>query len=149
MNDKFNNLETLTKNFLAADADIAAQVVTFEEKLRDVLADYDQHELPAIAVQTTGYASSENLGKAPDIFLTIEVVSRGASLGTIDGKVKEIASLVMDKLRAESPTNDGKGLNENIEIIDVESVQFFPPDNEDNQFTVSAFVNVIMTILEK
>lgn len=147
MVDKFNAVENSLKTFLAADTAIAAQVNLFHVKLRDDIAQYANHELPAVAVHSFGYGEGED-DYFPVINCLVEIINRGGDLDTVDGKVKEIASLAINALRLESPLRGGKGFSGSVESIDVsEALIDFAVD--ESVYTVFAGIRVNVGLVEK
>jgi hypothetical protein len=151
MNDKFNTVENLVKNFLSADSDLAGIVNTFEQKLRADVNTYMQHELPAIAVHSTGYGidvTQSDSRKLAYIDTTIEIVHRGGDLASVDDTVKQITSLVIDKLRLESPLNDGGGFGQAVDDIRIDRADIIP-SQINNAFTVIGNVDAQIGIIER
>jgi len=150
MQNKFNVIEGLVLSFLQADTEITALAKSFHEKIKPDIPDYYDHELPAIAVNMNQFYRPENTIKST-ISGVVEIVNLGADLNAMDDTVKELASLVINKLIAESPTNRGRGFNDQVEEILVDDAEIISaPLNEDfTDFAVTAFINISIGVVER
>jgi len=147
MQDKFNTVENLILNFLQNDSNVAALVNHFHTKILDDIAKYPNHQLPAVAVHAIGYSQEESR-ITNTISAIVEIVNRGGDLESVDGKVKEIASLIIDKLNAESPRDGyGAGLSDNVEDVYIVSANIIPV-RLPNGFIVSGICEVNVEIRE-
>lgn len=147
MNDVFNTIESELITLLSGDATITAEVPAdhFHEKLKADLKNYYDHMLPAIAAHSIGYTRGDD-GVTHIIHSVIEVVHKGGDLATVDGKVKKIMSLIMDKLNDENRAYGGL-LDQNVEDVYVTGGDVIPAQSE-NVFLVSGLLNVDCEIVE-
>jgi len=152
MDDALNNVETIVKNFIAADTDIAALAPTIHEKIKSNIRNYMDHELPAIAVHCTGYLEHEGDRHMALAGVFIEIINSGADLSAVDTTVKQILSLVYKKLRDESPHMErgGRGINDELDDIIVREGPVIPwdPEEEDELFLVSGSINAEVYFVE-
>lgn len=151
MTNKFNQVESLITAFVSADGDLAAEFNLVHEKLKEETREYHTHQLPACGVWASGYQLGDQIGgKLAEIQVIVEVVYRGGDLATVDNKVKELASLLTDKFRAESPSNRGLGFSGQAADISVDRIEFIDYGKDANmQFTISAFLYLTIGVLEK
>lgn len=148
MVNKFNAIESSIVSFLSGDSDLSALVNKFHEKIIEDVSRYSVNELPAVAVHSIGYSTDDEFDRYPFINVYIEIVHAGANLATVDGLVKQIASLVIDKLRSESPGNDGNGLSGTVDEIRIDNFTIAAaPDNA--QYRVIAAGQVSVGIVER
>ena len=149
MQNKFNEIENKILTFLQNDSDVSALVNYFHTKILADPAKYANHQLPAIAVHSIGY-SNEDQDLIKSIHSVVEVVHRAGDLAAADDKVKEIVSLVIDKLNAESPRDGyGGGLNSpDVDDIYVNSANIVPTQLP-NGFIVSGLIDVTVELIEK
>jgi hypothetical protein len=142
MTDKFNTTENQIVAFLDADSDIYGLVNLVHAKLKEDQRTYYKHEIPAIGVQVIGYQPTEDDRHEKIISCIVEVTSHGGDVAAVDNVVKQIASLVIDKLDAESPYLDGGGISNNFEDIICENASIIPG------WLVGASIEVDVTIKE-
>lgn len=148
MLNKFNAIESAIVSFLNSDAEISALVNKVHEKIIDDVSTYSVHELPAIAVHSMGYTPDGEIDRFPRVNVYIEIVHTGATLATVDSTVKQIASLVIDKLRSESPRNGGNGFSDVADDVAIGNFSIFAaPDNA--QYRVIAAGQVDVGIVER
>lgn len=148
MLNKFNAIESAIVSFLNSDAEISALVNKVHEKIIDDVSTYSVNELPAIAVHSMGYTPDSEIDRYPRVNVYIEIVHTGGTLATVDSTVKQIASMVIDKLRSESPRNDGKGFSGVADDIAIGNFSIFAaPDNA--QYRVIAAGQVDVGIVER
>ena len=151
MTNKFNQIESLVAAFVSNDSDLSAEFNLVHEKLKEETREYHTHQLPACGVWASGYQPGDQLGGLlAQVQVLVEVIHRGGDLATVDNKVKELASLLTDKLRAESPNNRGLGFSGQAADISVERIEFIDYGKDANaQFTISAFLYLTIGVLEK
>ncbi len=148
MLDKFNQSESLVVSFLAADSDLTAMVKKFHEKILDDIFAYNINEVPAIAVHSIAFEPDETFDRLQRVRVYIEIVHCGGDLQTVDTLVKQITDLVIDKLRLESPTNEGDGLSGNFDVIEIKNFNIVPvPDN--TQYRVVATGEILLGFISK
>lgn len=147
MNDKFNGVETIIKDFLLADSDVMAIAKLVHEKLRDDILKYSKHETPAIAVHSTGFTGDADDRHNSGIGVFIEIVDTGGDLAVIDGRVKQLESIIIDKLRKESPYLGGKGMSAQLDDIVVSGGTIYPW-NKTGGFLISGNIDVEVYIKE-
>ena len=147
MQNKFNTVENLILNFLQNDADVSAQVKYFHQKLKPDPAKYNRDQLPALAVHAHSY---QNDGFQKNITALVEIVNQGGDMATVDDKVKEIASLVIDKLNAQSARS---GYGATLGSDDVDDIQVTTasvnPEPITSGFLGLGHINVQVTITER
>lgn len=149
MTDKFNAIESALQTYLSGDTDIDAQVELFHTKLKPDLAEYGNHELPAIAVHAFAYRPGESK-HSPTVTAVVEIVNRGGDLDVVDGKVKTIASLVIDKLRRVDPQAgwEATGLSGIAAAINIEGANIQADETSQGIYTVTGEVMVGVGIVE-
>ena len=148
MDDKFNTIETLEKEFFENDSDFS-DVNLFHTKLKADITTYKQHELPAMAVHAFSFEGLEGERKLNYIGTAIEITHRGGDLDTVDGQVKTILSRAINKLRAESPLNHGNGFeNQAIEDIRIDNAEIIF-DRINSVFTVIGSLEVAIGVYER
>lgn len=147
MDDVFNTIESQINSLLSSDTGITAEVPAgnFHEKLMADTRDYYDHKLPAVATHSIGYTRGDD-GIKRIITSVIEVVHKGGDLASIDGKVKKIMSLIIEKLENE---NGGYGghLSQNVDNIYVTDADVIPSRSE-NAFLVSGLIMINCEIVE-
>jgi hypothetical protein len=148
MDDKFNTIEKLQKEFFESDNDICQDVKYFHTKLLADPASYNGDQLPAMAIHAIGFESVEDERKLNYISTIIEITHRGGDLETVDEKVKKIMSNAIDKLRAESPRNHGNGFTDKVDDIRVDNAEIVFGSSQ-GTFTVIASIAVSVGIVER
>ena len=147
MNDKFNTIETAIKEFLDDDTEVKAIAKKVHEKLKADIRKYGKHETPAVAVHCTGFTGKRENPHISAINVFIEIVDSGGDLETVDGRVKELQSIIIDKLRAESPFLGGNGIDEQFDAIFIEDAAVIPWDAA-HGFLISGSINMEVEIVE-
>jgi len=149
MLDKFNTIEDKILTFLQNDSEVSALVKYFHTKVLSDIAKYPTHQLPAVAVHAIGY-SNEERSHLKSVRSVVEIVHRAGDLASADTTVKQIASLVIDKLNAESPRDGyGSGLNTTeVDDVYVSGANIIPVALP-NGFIVSGLLDVEVEIIEK
>jgi hypothetical protein len=127
LDDMFNEVESQLNTLLSADEDISDLVNYFHVKLKGDIEKYRKTELPACATHFTGY-SDNGEGKFIELRGLIEVVHHGGDISVIDDEVKQIVSLIIQKLLNENPEDGyGAGLSNKVDVIYVDNAEIIPP----------------------
>lgn len=147
MDNKFNTIETIIKDYLDDDTDVKAIAKKVHEKLKADIRKYGKHETPAVAVHCTGFSGRRENPHVSTINVFIEIVDSGGDLETVDGRVKQLQSIIIDKLRAESPLLGGGGIDEQLESIFISDAAVIPWDAA-HGFLISGNINMEVEIVE-
>lgn len=148
MTNMLNTVETNMLTFLSADTSLDALVTTFHAKLKMDQRTYSDHEVPAIGVYSQAISTNDDDHRHENLVkLYVEVTDYGGTISTVDDSVKQIADLVMRKLRDESPYRGGNGLSSSVRDIIVRSCQIVPFAIT-NGWMVSASVEVDCLVIE-
>jgi hypothetical protein len=150
MTDKFNTIETQLVAWAQADTDIMAIAALVHEKLKEDPRKYGYNQTPAIAVHALGYESKWGIKDNrhfSEISVFIEVLAHGGDISTLDGQIKQLVSLLIDKLDAESPHRGGKGINNYFDDVYVDRADIEPFSMEKG-WLVMGGINVIIEIAE-
>jgi len=148
VDDKYNAVETLIKDFIEADTAIMAIANLVHEKIKANVRNYHNHEMPAIAVHATNYIGDASERHYSGLAVFLEVVDAGGNLGTVDVRVKQLMSLLIDKFRKESPFISGQGIDEELEDIVVVDGPVIPWDPEQGVFLVTGNINLEVYFVE-
>lgn len=151
MQDKFNSIESLLVAFIQADTETLYKTGALQyvhEKLVDDIRNYRNDQLPACGVQSVGFSpDADGLDRLPAV---LEVVHRGGDVDAVDTKVKEIASNLIDVLKAASPSMTDNPISEDVSFVEIESATLLPAFKDDDslQFTVSMAIQINLGVAD-